>query len=78
MHILWSVRLEIYLVCASAFIAIIYLATSHLLLLQVNRESIDHGAVACENKICSQIGVDLLKAGGNAADAVRQDLSTPP
>ncbi|KAL8890893.1 MAG: hypothetical protein Q9192_005811 [Flavoplaca navasiana] len=78
MRILWSVRLEITLVSASAFIAFLYLATSHLLLLQVNRESIDHGAVACENKICSQVGVDLLKAGGNAADAVRQNLSAPP
>ncbi|KAL2058586.1 hypothetical protein ABVK25_001314 [Lepraria finkii] len=28
------------------------------------------GAVASENKLCSQIGIDLLKAGGNAADAL--------
>lgn len=28
------------------------------------------GAVASENKVCSRIGIDLLKAGGNAADAV--------
>jgi len=28
------------------------------------------GAVASENKICSQIGIDLLHAGGNAADAL--------
>ena len=28
------------------------------------------GAVASENKICTQIGIDLLNAGGNAADAV--------
>ena len=28
------------------------------------------GAVASENKICSQIGIDLLKGGGNAVDAV--------
>jgi hypothetical protein len=28
------------------------------------------GAVASENGVCSQIGIDLLKAGGNAADAV--------
>lgn len=28
------------------------------------------GAVASENDICSQIGVDLLRQGGNAADAV--------
>ena len=30
----------------------------------------DLGAVASENKICTQIGIDLLKAGGNAADAL--------
>ena len=30
-----------------------------------------HGAVASENSVCSQIGIDLMKAGGNAADAVR-------
>lgn len=28
------------------------------------------GAVASESSICSRIGVDLIKAGGNAADAV--------
>lgn len=33
----------------------------------------DHlGAVASESSICSQIGIDLLKEGGNAADAVRR------
>jgi len=28
------------------------------------------GAVASESSICSQIGTDILKAGGNAADAL--------
>ena len=28
------------------------------------------GAVASESKVCSQIGIDLIKDGGNAADAV--------
>jgi gamma-glutamyltranspeptidase/glutathione hydrolase len=28
------------------------------------------GAVACESAICSQHGADILKMGGNAADAV--------
>jgi len=29
-----------------------------------------HGAVASENQLCSSIGTDLLKSGGNAADAI--------
>lgn len=28
------------------------------------------GAVASESSICSKIGIDILKKGGNAADAV--------
>lgn len=28
------------------------------------------GAVASESSVCSTIGIDLLKAGGNAADAL--------
>lgn len=28
-----------------------------------------YGAVASENKVCSDLGVDTLKAGGNAVDA---------
>ena len=28
------------------------------------------GAVASESEICSKIGIELLQAGGNAADAV--------
>lgn len=42
-------------------------------LLDIPAEQIKHdrlGAVASENRVCSQIGIDLLKAGGNAADAV--------
>ena len=35
------------------------------------------GGVASENRICSQIGIDLLKAGGNAADAVRSRSTFP-
>lgn len=29
-----------------------------------------HGGVASESSVCSQIGIDLLRIGGNAADAV--------
>ena len=28
------------------------------------------GAVASESAVCSRIGINLIKAGGNAADAV--------
>ncbi|EIN11894.1 gamma-glutamyltranspeptidase [Punctularia strigosozonata HHB-11173 SS5] len=28
-----------------------------------------HGAVATENQVCSEMGVDIMKAGGNAVDA---------
>lgn len=30
-----------------------------------------NGAVACESALCSQIGIDMMKNNGNAADAVR-------
>ena len=54
--------------------ALTYGATPHQAVLddlrgqEVNNNTL--GAVASENKVCSQIGIDLLKAGGNAADAV--------
>ena len=30
---------------------------------------VKHGAVASENELCSNIGVEILKEGGNAVDA---------
>lgn len=41
-----------------------------LLNLQAHTKHDRLGAVASENRVCSQIGIDLLEAGGNAADAV--------
>lgn len=35
-----------------------------------HNEADKNGAVASESAVCSQIGIDLLKAGGNAADAM--------
>ena len=29
-----------------------------------------HGAVACESKVCSEVGGNILKLGGSAADAI--------
>jgi hypothetical protein len=34
-----------------------------------------NGAVASESAICTQIGIDIMKKGGNAADAVSSILS---
>ena len=38
---------------------------------QQHEEKDKLGAVASESSVCSQIGVNLIKDGGNAADAVR-------
>lgn len=68
-----NVRLESVLLCVSAFIAIVYLLATQLLATDLTGHESGHhrlGAVASESKICTQIGIDLLKAGGNAADAV--------
>jgi gamma-glutamyltranspeptidase len=35
-----------------------------------NSTDAKHGAVASEAAVCSQIGIDILKKGGNAADSV--------
>lgn len=35
------------------------------------------GAVASESAVCSRIGVNLIKAGGNAADAVCSIITGP-
>lgn len=37
---------------------------------EVRRVKTDHGAVASEVDACSHVGVDLMRKGGNAADAV--------
>jgi gamma-glutamyltranspeptidase/glutathione hydrolase len=34
-----------------------------------------NGAVACESAVCSQIGLDIMKDNGNAADAVCFSIS---
>ena len=36
------------------------------------------GAVASESSVCSNIGIDILKKGGNAADAVCQSPASIP
>ena len=43
---------------------------------QQHEEKDQLGAVASESSVCSRIGVDLIKDGGNAADAVSTLLNT--
>ncbi|KAL8791956.1 MAG: hypothetical protein Q9195_005445 [Heterodermia aff. obscurata] len=55
-----------------AFIGFCYLLAGQLSSRDVGELQVDHGklgAVASESKLCTQVGIDLLKAGGNAADA---------
>ena len=65
-------KLELALLCVWALLAAVTLA-SQIFLGSPTPERTNHdrlGAVASENRICSQIGIDLIKAGGNAADAL--------
>ena len=52
------------------FLASIALAFTFGNAAPTKRSSNTLGAVSSENTICSQIGIELLKAGGNAADAL--------
>jgi hypothetical protein len=40
------------------------------------REDGRHGAVSSESAFCSSVGIELIKAGGNAADAVSLFIHT--
>ncbi len=58
--------------CAWALLATVTLA-AQVFLGSSASERTNHdrlGAVASENRICSQIGINLIEAGGNAADAL--------
>ena len=59
--------------CTWALLAAFALAATQIALSNLAPQKFgdgELGAVASESKICSQIGIDLLKSGGNAADAV--------
>ena len=59
--------------CVVASIGFCYLLAGQIFFRGVAELLVDHdklGAVASESKLCTQVGIDLLKAGGNAADAV--------
>ena len=50
--------------------SIYYTTTSSVLLFNLLLYQIaPHGAVACDDERCSQVGVDVMKSGGNAVDA---------
>ncbi|KAL9010282.1 MAG: hypothetical protein Q9173_004771, partial [Seirophora scorigena] len=75
----WPCRLELILAALLALTALAYLVALDIPRLHPLAARTDHdrlGAVASENKLCTQIGIGLLKIGGNAADAVR--LTTCP
>lgn len=73
---LWLGRLCLALICILIFIGFSYtLATQIPLLHPVGRRTDDRlGAVASENRLCTRIGLGIIKAGGNAADAVRPNI----
>ncbi|KAL9005311.1 MAG: hypothetical protein Q9188_001902 [Gyalolechia gomerana] len=67
-------RPEIVLAALLAFTIFAYFTALHTPLIHPADNETNHdrfGAVASEKKLCTQVGIDLLKAGGNAADAVR-------
>ena len=63
----------LWLVCSAVYLYNLRALASQVVLEATSaRDATDdrQGAVASESKICSQIGIDLMSAGGNAADAV--------
>ena len=71
-------RIALITLCLWAVLAAFALAATQVALENPESQILEDGklgAVASENKICSQIGIDLLKVGGNAADAVGIALS---
>lgn len=80
MALMWSHRLGLILITIIGLTTLLYHASFqipfvHLVRLRVGNAGL--GAVASENKLCTQIGIDLIKTGGNAADAVRFIFSFP-
>ena len=66
-------KMEIALFCTWALMAVFALAATQIAISNLTPQMSGDGrlgAVASESKVCSQVGIDLLKAGGNAADAV--------
>ena len=69
--------MEATFVCIWALMAAFALAATQIALSNLAPQKYGDsklGAVASESKICSQIGIDLLKSGGNSADAVSHNL----
>lgn len=73
----WRFRLELVLIGVLTFTAFVSLSAFPLPVVYPVSSENRHdrlGAVASENKLCTGIGIDLIKVGGNAADAVRSAL----
>lgn len=70
----WSIRLGLCVFTFFCFVSFFYLLSLKTPYSPLTSQDFKHhvsGAVASESRRCTQIGIDLLKAGGNAADAVR-------
>ncbi|KAL9577084.1 MAG: hypothetical protein Q9212_006601 [Teloschistes hypoglaucus] len=72
----WSIRLGLCVFALFAFVSFLYLLSFKIPSGPYTGQDFKHhvsGAVASESRRCTQIGIDLLTAGGNAADAVRSN-----
>ncbi|KAL8778179.1 MAG: hypothetical protein Q9194_002142 [Teloschistes cf. exilis] len=69
----WSIRLGLCVITLFCFVSFLYVLSLKIPYGPFTGQVFKHrvsGAVASESRRCTQIGIDLLKAGGNAADAV--------
>ncbi|KAL9610943.1 MAG: hypothetical protein Q9167_004385 [Letrouitia subvulpina] len=71
---LWATRLRIFLIFLGASLALLCFAPTQVFYRWfIGRQAVAKdcsGAVVSESKLCTKIGIDLFKAGGNAADAL--------
>lgn len=68
----WPITLPLFLCSTNFFVAAAPASSPSPILEQYQNKL---GAVASETSICSNIGIDLLRRGGNAADALAGTVS---